>query len=152
MTEVHILLVEDSHQDALLIREALRDTGLEHKLTTATDGEGALQILYSAEYRPNIVFLDLNLPKISGLEVLKEMKRDSGLRSIPVIILTNSMSEDDVVTAYANHCNAYVRKPLGFERLMTSLNHICQFWFDTATLPKHRATTFTSSPPETLAL
>ncbi len=148
MTEVHILLVEDSYQDALLVREALRDTGLEHKLITATNGEEALQILYSAEYRPNIVFLDLNLPKMSGLEVLKEMKRDSGLRPIPVIILTNSMSEDDVVMAYANHCNAYVRKPLGFDKLITSLNFICQFWFNTATLPRHRGTNFSSPPPQ----
>lgn len=137
MKDVRILLVEDSPQEALLVKEALRDTGLEHTLVTTSNGEEALKILYSAEYRPNIVFLDLNLPKMSGLEVLKEMKRDSGLRLIPVIILTNSMSEDDVVQAYSNHCNAYVRKPLGFESLMANLSYICQFWFGTATLPQH---------------
>ena len=147
MPEVNILLVEDSHQDAMLIKEALFDTGIGHSLQTATNGEDALQILYSAEFRPNIVFLDLNLPKMSGMEVLKEMKRDSGLRPIPVIILTNSMSEDDVIMAYANHCNAYVRKPLGFDKLLTTLNFICRFWFDTATLPKHRITMISNPPP-----
>ena len=135
MTEANILLVEDSQQDALLVKEALLDTGLSHNLRTASNGEDALQILYSTEYRPNIVLLDLNLPKMSGLEVLKEMKRDSGLRPIPVIILTNSMSEDDVIRAYASHCNAYVRKPLGFDNLMANLSCICQFWINTATLP-----------------
>lgn len=136
MTDVNILLVEDSPQEALLIKEALRDTGLEHHLVTTSNGEEALRVLYAAEFRPNIVFLDLNLPKMSGIEVLKEMKRDSGLRLIPVVILTNSMSEDDVFLAYANHCNAYVRKPLGFEGLMTHLTSICKFWFETAKLPK----------------
>jgi CheY-like chemotaxis protein len=139
MPEVNILLVEDNSQDARLVREALKDSKLDHVLEVATDGEAAMQVLYSAEFRPHIILLDLNLPKKSGIEVLKEIKKDSSLRPIPVIVLTNSRSEDDVVLAYASHCNAYVRKPLGFDGLLDALNRIGQFWLDCATLPKQTA-------------
>jgi two-component system, chemotaxis family, response regulator Rcp1 len=136
MSEVNILLVEDNSRDALLVREALKDSKIKHVLKVATDGEAAMQVLYSAEFRPHIILLDLNLPKKTGLEVLKEIKRDSSLRPIPVIVFTNSRSEDDVVLAYASHCNAYVRKPLGFDDLLDTLNRIGQFWFMSATLPR----------------
>lgn len=136
MSEVNILLVEDNSRDALLVREALKDSKIEHVLEVATDGEAAMQVLYSAEFRPHIILLDLNLPKKTGIEVLKEIKRDSSLRPIPVIVLTNSRSEDDVVLAYASHCNAYVRKPLGFDDLLDTISRIGHFWFTSATLPK----------------
>jgi CheY-like chemotaxis protein len=139
MPEVNILLVEDNSRDARLVREALKDSRIDHVLEVATDGEAAMQVLYSAEFRPHVILLDLNLPKKTGIEVLKEIKRDSSLRPIPVIVLTNSRSEDDVVLAYASYCNAYVRKPLGFDDLLDTLNRIGQFWFESATLPKQLA-------------
>lgn len=146
MPEINILLVEDNSRDVTLVKEALKDSKIEHVLQVATDGEAAMQILYSAEFRPHIILLDLNLPKKTGIEVLKEIKRDSSLRPIPVIILTNSRSEDDVVLAYASHCNAYVRKPLGFENLLDTLSRIGHFWFTVATLPKHIALDLPAPP------
>lgn len=140
MTDINILLVEDNSRDALLVREALNDAeklfGVRFITEIASDGEQALQVLYSAVFRPSLILLDLNLPKKTGLDVLREIKKDSGLRATPVIIFTNSRSEDDVVLAYASYCNAYVRKPLGFDDLLASLNSISQFWFSTAKLPK----------------
>jgi two-component system, chemotaxis family, response regulator Rcp1 len=130
-----ILLIEDSHQDATLIKAAITDTGFECEIFVKDNGEDALQELYSKELCPDLVLLDLNLPKMSGLEVLQEMKQDQDLRVIPVIILTNSMSEDDVIEAYGNHCNAYIRKPLGFDKLVLMLNNLGLFWFDSVTLP-----------------
>ncbi len=137
MSEVNILLVEDNRRDAHLVREALKDSCIDHVLEVVTDGDAAMQLLYSAEFRPHIILLDLNLPKKTGIEVLKEIKRDSSLRPIPVIVLTNSRSEDDVVLAYASYCNAYVRKPLGFDGLLDTINRIGQFWFVSATLPQN---------------
>lgn len=139
MSEVNILLVEDNSRDANLVKEALKDSHIDHVLEVVSDGEAAMQLLYSAEFRPHIILLDLNLPKKPGIEVLKEIKRDSSLRPIPVIVLTNSRSEDDVVLAYASHCNAYVRKPLGFEGLLDTINRIGLFWFASATLPQYVA-------------
>jgi chemotaxis family two-component system response regulator Rcp1 len=136
MPEVNILLIEDNSQDVLLVKEALKDSRIDFAIQVASDGEAAMQVLYSAEFRPHIILLDLNLPKKTGIEVLKEIKRDSSLRPIPVIVLTNSRSEDDVILAYANHCNAYVRKPLGFDGLVDTINRIGHFWFVCATLPK----------------
>lgn len=145
--EVHILLVEDNSSDVILIQEALKDAAIPHVLRVAVDGDEALQILYSADFRPHIVLLDLNLPKKSGLEVLKEVKKDPSFRPIPVLILTNSKSEDDVILAYASYCNAYVRKPLGFEGLLKTVASIGQFWFETSTLPKQGMGSDMSIPP-----
>jgi len=154
MPEVHILLVEDNSRDVILVKEALKDaekvSDLQFIVEVAVDGEQALQILYSAEFRPNLILLDLNIPKKHGIEVLKEIKRDSCLRPIPVIVLTNSRSEDDVVLAYASYCNAYVRKPLGFDGLFESLSRIGEFWFQTATLPR-QGLVDTSIPPSSAA-
>jgi len=132
----NILLVEDNSRDATLIKEALKDSRIDHVVEVVTDGEAALQMLYSAEFKPNLILLDLNLPKKSGLEVLKEIKKDSSLRPIPVIVMTNSRSEDDVILAYASHCNAYVRKPLGYDGLLETLTGLGKFWFEIATLPR----------------
>ena len=146
MPEVNILLVEDNSQDARLVLEALKDSKIEHVLQVATDGEAAMQLLYSEKFRPHIILLDLNLPKKTGIEVLKEIKRNYSLRPIPVIVFTNSRSEDDVVLAYASHCNAYVRKPLGFDNLLDTLNRIGDFWFGFAALPKHAALDLLATP------
>lgn len=148
---MHILLVEDNPNDALLIREALKDLektqGIANTLKIATDGDTALQVLYSAEFRPHIVLLDLNLPKKSGFEVLKEIKRDASLRPIPVIILTNSRSEDDVLLAYASYCNAYVRKPLDYEIILETMTRLGKFWFESASLARQGSIDVSILPP-----
>jgi len=135
-----ILLVEDDNTAVELVREALKDSGIIHDLTVASDGEAALLHTKMSPQKPHLIFLDLNLPKKSGLEVLKELKRTSGLSHIPVIMLTNSRSQDDVARAYGHHCNAYVRKPLGFDMLVDTIKATGRFWLDIATLPEKAPT------------
>lgn len=133
--EVDILLVEDSKVDAELIAEALKDSQLPHRLDLAQDGEEALNLLQAREERPHLVLLDLNLPKVSGVEVLTQMRQDPDLCIVPVIILTNSQSQDDVAKCYAARCNAYIRKPLGYGKLASTIKTTGEFWFKTATIP-----------------
>lgn len=132
--EAHILLVEDDRVYADLIREALKDSNLPHRLDLATDGDEALDLL--PRLLPHLVLLDLNLPRKSGLEVLQEMQMDPALKSIPVIVMTNSRSQDDVVRCYEHNCNAYIRKPLGFEGLLHTFSTTGKFWFNVAELPR----------------
>lgn len=134
-TKVHILLVEDSLIDADLIAEAFEDAQFPHSLTSVQDGEAALQVLSQVAFPPHLVIMDLNLPKLSGVEVLKAMRSDPSLRTVPVIMLTNSQSQDDVLQCYANFCNAYIRKPIGFTDLAAAIKATGDFWFRTATLP-----------------
>lgn len=145
--EVHILLVEDNRRDAALVQEALKESHISYIVEHAIDGEAALKSLYTAEVKPQLVLLDLNLPRKGGLEVLKEIKRDSTLRPIPVVVLTNSRSEDDVVLAYASYCNAYVRKPIGYSDLLVAMDRLSQFWFNCASLPKQPAPDLSLPPP-----
>lgn len=133
--EVDILLVEDSRVDAELVAEALKDASIPHRLDLVFNGEEALKNLRSREVRPDLILLDLNLPKVPGIEVLKAVKQDPNLRMIPVIILTNSTSPDDVLRCYSHFANAYIRKPIGFDGLTATINITGQFWFQTATLP-----------------
>lgn len=132
--EVVILLVEDSQTDRELIAEALKDTKLCHRLRVAVDGQEAIDFLQTKR-RPDLILLDLNLPKKSGLEVLKTMKQDPKLRSIPVIVLTNSTAPADVRNCYESCANAYIRKPLGFDGFVNAFKLVSQFWFRLATLP-----------------
>lgn len=129
-----ILLVEDSSTDAFLIQEALRQVHFDHAVEVVTDGVQALERLRSGP-RPDLVLLDLNLPRKDGREVLAEVKADPDLRRIPVIVLTTSNAPPDVEFAYAHHANSYVRKPLGLDRLIESATAIRDFWLRTATLP-----------------
>jgi chemotaxis family two-component system response regulator Rcp1 len=130
----HILLVEDSSTDAFLIQEALRQVSFDHDVEVVTDGEQALHRLRSGT-RPDLVLLDLNLPRKDGREVLAEVKSDPELRMIPVIVLTTSSAPPDVAFAYMHHANSYIRKPLGLDRLVESAAAIRDFWIRTATLP-----------------
>ena len=130
----HILLVEDSSTDAFLIQEALRQVAFEHTIEVSVDGEQALDRLRSGP-RPDLVLLDLNLPRKDGREVLAEVKSDPELRSIPIIVLTTSSAAPDIAFAYKHHANSYVRKPLGLDRLVESAAAIRDFWVRTATLP-----------------
>jgi CheY-like chemotaxis protein len=130
-----LLLVEDSTADAILIREALRRVDVDQDVEIAQDGIQALERLRTDSPRPDLVLLDLNLPRMDGRAVLVEIKNDPDLRAIPVIILTTSGSPADVDFAYRNHANSYVRKPLGLDRLVEAAQSIRDFWLRTATLP-----------------
>lgn len=131
---VRILLVEDNLADARLAREVLGAAGVE--ITVARDGVGALDLLRSPGVAPpDLVLLDLNLPRVSGLEVLAAVKADAALRSLPVVVLTSSRADQDVRRAYDLHANAYVVKPLGLTRLAATLRSLAEFWLGAATLP-----------------
>jgi chemotaxis family two-component system response regulator Rcp1 len=137
---VQILLVEDSPEDARLTQEALKDGKVANELHVVGDGEAAMAFVRSeGEFedapRPDLVLLDLNLPRKDGREVLTEMKGDPDLRRIPVIVLTTSSSDRDVVSAYDTHVNAYLRKPVNFEQLVEVVHVIDDFWFGVVTLP-----------------
>jgi chemotaxis family two-component system response regulator Rcp1 len=142
MTErpIEILLVEDNAGDVLLTREALREGHVRNNLSVAKDGAEALAMLRRApEYgeapRPDLVLLDLNLPKLDGRQVLAEMKGDPDLRRIPVVVLTTSKSEEDVLRSYDLHANSYITKPVDFDQFMTVVQSIKEFWLSIVTLP-----------------
>ena len=137
---VEILLVEDNPGDYRLTQEALREGKVYNNLYWAQDGVEALEFLrqrgrYSDVPRPDIVLLDLNLPKKDGREVLSEIKGDENLRSIPVVILTTSQAEEDVLRSYDLHANCYVTKPVDLEKFITVVQSIDRFWLTIATLP-----------------
>jgi two-component system, chemotaxis family, response regulator Rcp1 len=137
---VEILLVEDSPTDALLTKEALELSKVCNHLHLVVDGVEALEFLrqlgkHAGAPRPDLILLDLNLPKKDGREVLKEIKSDEQLRLIPVVILTTSAHEADVVKAYGLHANCYIVKPLDFGKFAEVVNNIENFWFAIVTLP-----------------
>ncbi len=137
---VEILLVEDNEGDVGLIEEVFEEISIRNILHVAEDGEEAIFYLYgkgkfSGSSRPDIVLLDLNLPKISGLEVLKEMKEDENLKNIPVVVLTTSQAEKDILRAYELNANAYVTKPLDFDQLNDVIKSIANFWLGIVKLP-----------------
>lgn len=135
-----VLLVEDSDTDVLLTREALENDKMLINLHVVEDGVEAMAFLrredlYGRAPRPDLILLDLNLPRKDGREVLAEIKADAGLRSIPVVILTTSNAEEDVLRAYGLHANCYVTKPVDFECFAKVVRSIKEFWFTIVTLP-----------------
>ena len=137
---VEILLVEDNDGDVGLIEEVLEEAKIRNILHVAKDGEEAMLFLhgegkFSGSLRPDIILLDLNLPKKDGREVLKEVKEDSNLKSIQVVILTTSGAEKDIIRAYELHANAYVTKPLDFDQFIKVVEYIANFWLDIVKLP-----------------
>ena len=135
-----LLLVEDSRTDVELTEEALATARIDTRLHVVSDGEAALAFLrreppHEAARRPDLVLLDLNMPRMDGREVLREMKQDERLRSIPVLILTTSGAQEDVAEAYARGANAYIRKPVHFEDFIATMRAIEAFWMSVATLP-----------------
>jgi chemotaxis family two-component system response regulator Rcp1 len=132
---MRLLLVEDNEADVVLMQEALREAGVEHELEVAADGEQALAALRDGPPLPDLVLLDLNLPRKDGREVLAEAKRDPELCGVPILVLTTSQSPADVAFAYRNHANAYIRKPNGLDALMSVTNAIRDFWTGAVTLP-----------------
>ncbi len=139
---VQILLVEDSSDDVLLTREALKRGRIANELHVAGDGETALEFLRSESLdspRPDLVLLDLNLPGMDGREVLESIKSDPELRQIPVVVLTTSAEERDVIRAYDAHVNAYVTKPLDFHDFIDAVRSIEDFWLRLVRFPRHGA-------------
>jgi len=138
---VEILLVEDNAGDYRLTQEALREGKVYNNLHWAKDGVEALDFLHrrgdhGKAPRPDLILLDLNLPKKDGREVLSEIKTDAGLKTIPVVILTTSQAEEDIVRSYHLHANCYVTKPVDLEKFIVVVQSIDRFWLTIATLPK----------------
>lgn len=130
---LEILVVDDNPGDVRLVVETLKEGTLEHKISVAYDGEEALQFLhkegrYAGAPTPEIVLLDLKLPKKSGLEVLSEMRKKDELKEIPVIVLTSSEAESDIKEAYSSLANCYVTKPIDLDRFIVTIKSIESFW------------------------
>jgi chemotaxis family two-component system response regulator Rcp1 len=135
--EIHILLVEDNEGDIVLAREALKEARIGNRITVITDGEKALEYLFCNDNKrkPDLILLDMNLPKVNGLEVLAKIKADEALKIIPVVMLTTSTSEQDVLNAYRNHVNCYINKPIDLEEFIVVIRNIENFWLNTVKLP-----------------
>jgi CheY-like chemotaxis protein len=136
---VNVLLVEDDPGDVLMTREAF-DEYLHNRLDVVTDGAAALSYLrheepYGSVPRPDLILLDLNLPRRDGREVLQEVKSDPALQHIPVIVLTTSQAEEDVLRSYQLHANAYVTKPVDFESFIEAIKQIDHFFVSVVQLP-----------------
>jgi CheY-like chemotaxis protein len=137
---LEILLVEDNPADVRLTQEAFRDGKIHNMLAVAKDGVEAMQFLrrqgkYADAVRPDLILLDLNLPRKDGREVLAEIKADPSLMRIPVVVLTTSRAEMDVVKTYNLHANCYVVKPVDFEQFIHAIHSIESFWLTAVTLP-----------------
>jgi two-component system, chemotaxis family, response regulator Rcp1 len=137
---IEVLLVEDNPGDVRLTKEALREAKVRNNLHVAPDGVEALAFLrregrYEDAVRPDLVLLDLNLPKKDGREVLEEIKGDPTLRNIPVVVLTSSQAEQDIIRAYDLHANCYVTKPVDLDQFITVVKSIEDFWFTIVKLP-----------------
>ena len=141
MQEIHILLVDDNEGDILLTKEALEEAKIVNRISVAYDGVQALNFLkkeppFLHEESPDLILLDINLPRMDGTELLSIIKRDPELRRIPVIMLTTSSSERDILTSYDNHANCYITKPVDLERFMDVVRTIEDFWISIVKLPK----------------
>jgi chemotaxis family two-component system response regulator Rcp1 len=137
---IDVLLVEDDPDDVYLTREALATTKLRINLHVAEDGVEAMQFLrreagFADSIRPNLILLDLNLPRMDGREVLAQVKTDPKLTDIPVVILTTSKEEEDIARSYKQHANCYISKPVDLDKFRTVVNLIEDFWFTVVKLP-----------------
>ncbi|MBR9813326.1 response regulator [bacterium] len=140
VTQANILLVEDNPADVRLTQEVLRETQLDFVMQLARDGEQAMQILrkqapFEDAQTPDLVLLDLNLPRKDGREVLAEVKSDPDLRRIPVLVLSTSKAERDILTCYELHANCYLTKPVDLDQFGQLVQTLQQFWFGMAMLP-----------------
>lgn len=138
---IDILLVEDNPGDIRLTQEALKEGKISNILHVATDGEQALDFLYKRGKHkdaptPDIILLDLNLPRINGRQVLEQIKGHESLRRIPVVVLTTSTAEEDIVRSYDLHVNCYICKPVDMDQFIKVVKTIDEFWFSVVKLPK----------------
>lgn len=140
ISPIEILLVEDNPGDARLAKEALKESKIANHLNVITDGEKAIAYLnklgeYKNAVSPDLILLDLNLPKLDGRQVLQRIKKDDKLRSIPVVILTTSKAEEDILKSYKLHANCYVTKPIDLDQFMKVIRSIEDFWLSIVKLP-----------------
>jgi DNA-binding response OmpR family regulator len=140
--EVHILLVEDNEGDIVLTLEALKEARISNCVKVVKDGEAAMDYLnkkgeFKGAITPDLVLLDINLPKVDGKEVLANIKTDDHLKIIPVVMLTTSDSEKDIIESYNNHANCYITKPVGFENFMKVILTMKDFWISIVQLPSN---------------
>ncbi|MFE6161175.1 response regulator [Streptomyces sp. NPDC056486] len=140
-TPIDVLLVEDDAGDELMTREAFEDNKIRNKLHVARDGEEALDFLYQrGEHigvpRPDLILLDLNLPKYDGRQVLEKIKSDPDLKDIPVVVLTTSAAEEDILRSYKLHANAYVTKPVDLDQFIAAVRQIDDFFVQVVRLPR----------------
>jgi two-component system, chemotaxis family, response regulator Rcp1 len=138
--EIQILLVEDNPGDARLVAELLKEGDMAHRISHVSDGVEALAYLrreagHANARRPDLILLDLNLPRKDGRELLAEIKSDEKLKSIPVVVLTTSQAEDDISRAYGLHANCYVTKPVDLNQFGRVIKSIEEFWLNIAKLP-----------------
>ena len=138
--QVEILLVEDNPADVRLVREALKESKILNNLSVVEDGVEAMDFLrkkgkYASSVRPDLILLDLNLPKKNGREVLAEVKSDEKLKRLPVVIMTVSDDEKDILLTYNAHANCYIKKPLDFDKFSQVVHAIENFWFTIVCLP-----------------
>lgn len=139
--DIRILIIEDNPGDVRLLKDALKELRAPVEIRVASDGAEGLRITLnknsgSDSWHPDLIFLDLNLPKIGGHEVLARLKADPDKRLIPVIVLSSSRAENDINRAYEAHANAYIRKPTSLDDLMNAVKGLKSFWIDTVRLPK----------------
>ena len=139
---INILLVEDNPADARLIKEVFKDTKTKNRLYVVKDGVEAMAFLnqefeYTDIPRPDVILLDLNLPRKDGREVLKELKEDDILKRVPIVILTTSSAEEDIIKTYNNHANCYITKPVDFDQFLKVINSIEDFWLSVVKLPSN---------------
>lgn len=137
---IDILMVEDNPHDVRLTKEAFKDAKVSNNLSVAFDGDEALKFLrregeYAGSPRPDLILLDLNLPKKCGREVLEEIKRDPDLKRIPVVVLTTSENEKDILRAYELHVNAYITKPVDLDQFIGIVEAVEDFWLTVVKLP-----------------
>lgn len=135
-----VMLIEDNHGDVLLIRRAFKEANIATQICVATNGEAALSMLckereWAELETPDFILLDLNLPQMSGHEVLWEIKQDPALRHIPVVVLSSSRAVKDVTNSYHQHANGYIVKPLGLEDFNDLVKKLEQFWFTLIVMP-----------------
>jgi len=143
MNSIHILLVEDNEGDIFLITEALEEGKIVDKISVTKDGKEAIDFLekkekYKNEDTPDLILLDVNLPKKNGHEVLEYIKTSENLKQIPVIMLTTSSSDKDVLLSYKNHANCFITKPLDVNNFLTIVSSIESFWINIVKLPKNK--------------
>jgi len=140
VTPIEVLLVEDDPGDVLMTQEAFEENRVNNRLCVVNDGDEALAYLRQQEphtnaVRPDLILLDLNLPRRDGLQVLQEIKNDENLRRIPVVVLTTSQADEDILRSYQLHANAYVTKPVDFDQFIKAVRQIDEFFVSVVRLP-----------------
>ena len=142
MNEIQILLVEDNEGDILLTLEAFKEMKVKNTVTVVKDGVEAIDFLKKRSQTedhsmPDLILLDINMPKLNGIEVLEFIKKDEKFRKIPVVMLTTSSSQEDISECYDKYANCFITKPLDFGKFMDVVEAVESFWFTTAQLPKN---------------